>query len=57
MGKQVLWKKKKNVIKIPKEIQKIKQEACACYAKGSMRLRWKLKHLNFPQTLQLLNTF
>ena len=37
--------------------KKKKQEACACYAKGSMRLRWKLKHLNFPQTLQLLNTF
>lgn len=49
--------KKKNVIKIPKEIHKNKQEACASYAKGSMRLQWKLKHLNFPQTLLLLNTF
>lgn len=49
--------KKKNVIKIPKEIQKNKQEACACNANCSMRLQWKLKHFNFPQTLQLLNTF
>lgn len=39
--------KKKNVIKIPKEIQKNKQEACACNANCSMRFAVETQTFEF----------